>query len=559
MRAHALEGEGHGEADQSAAMASVLVALAQPEPEVADIRVPVETERDLADRGRTLDDEGVDRLIGRAAAPVGVLIPKFRDVLWAGGAQPARDGGASVDLWKETERVGRARGTDADVTDARSERCRVEGGRSGLGPRLIEMVFCGLMTAPQSSPAIPGRVWSSAAWLIGGRLVGSACTVALLLLTSHRLSDAAFGRLTFWIAAFLVLDGIVDFGVGQAAVQRTSRAPDELPSVLKTARRARLVVASLVVLGVTTVAFGFEGDGAPFLALASLYQLSHVLELSTIGWRNAILWRSPVLVRAVASLLSLGFVALLALASESRPLVYLAAIAAGSTVGNLALHAFARAHLPRTTGVTPAPARPFLAVALPIGAAAVCQQLYFHIDNLFVRTLLGDEACGHYNVAVRVMSLAIMGGVFAASAALPWLARSHERGALAPAALRLTGATAAGGAAISSLLFPFRELVLSLFGDSFVVASPALAWLLLAAFLVHLGAPLLTAVVARGEGRAVLYIAAAGLAINIAGNAWLLPAHGMVGAAVATVLTEAWVAAAGLFVVLRGADPSVRN
>ena len=403
----------------------------------------------------------------------------------------------------------------------------------------------------QPSPAIPRRVWSSAAWLIAGRLFGSACTVALLLLTSHRLSDAAFGRLTFWIAAFLVLDGIVDFGVGQAAVQRTSRAPDELPAVLKTARRTRMLVASLVVLTVTTVAFGFEGDGAPFLALASLYQLSHVLELSTIGWRNAIRWRSPVLVRAASSFVSLGFVALLATTSESRPLVFLAAIAAGSTLGNVALHVFARGHLPRTEGVPPAPARPFLAVALPIGAAAVCQQLYFHIDNLFVRTVLGDEACGHYNVAVRVMSLAIMGGVFAASAALPWLSRAHEKNELAPAAFRLTAATAACGAVISCGLFPFREFVLTLFGDSFVASSPALAWLLLAAFLVHVGAPLLTAVVARGEGRAVLYIAAAGLAINIAGNAWLLPARGMTGAAIATVATEAWVAVAALFVVIR--------
>lgn len=398
---------------------------------------------------------------------------------------------------------------------------------------------------------IPKRVWTSAAWLVAGRVFGSACTVGSLLLVSHRLSDAAFGRLTFWIAAFLVLDGIVDFGVGQAAVQRTSRAPDQLPSVLKTARRARLVVAAFVVLGVSAVAFGFERDGAPFLALASLYQLSHVLELSTIGWRNAILWRSPVLVRACASFTSLVLVALLALASESRPLVYLAAIAAGSTLGNIALHAFARAHLPETSNAPPAPARPFLAAALPIGAAAVCQQLYFHIDNLFVRTVLGDEACGHYNVAVRVMSLAIMGGVFAASAALPWLSRAHHRGELGAAVLRLTAATAVLGAAISCALLPLRGVVLSLFGDSFTLASTALSWLLLAAFLIHVGAPLLTAVVARGEGRAVLYIAAAGLAINIAGNAWLLPIHGMVGAALATVATEAWVAAAALVVVLR--------
>ena len=56
---------------------------------------------------------------------------------------------------------------------------------------------------------------------------------------------------------------------------------------------------------------------------------------------------------------------------------------------------------------------------------------------------------------------------------------------------------------------------------------------------------------AAGAGGAVLGIAAGGLAINLAGNAWLVPTHGMTGAAAATVATEAWVAAAALGFLLR--------
>ncbi|MEL6712765.1 MAG: oligosaccharide flippase family protein [Planctomycetota bacterium] len=399
--------------------------------------------------------------------------------------------------------------------------------------------------------AIPARVLSSAGWLVAGRLFGASCTVVTLYVTSQHLTEGAFGRLTFWLAVFLVLDGLVDFGAGQVAVQRSSASPERLPGLLVTARRARLAMAALVVALVATTALSVEGADAPFLCVAALYQVSHVLELSTLGWRNAIRWRSPVLVRAGASFASLVFVLALRSTGESRPLAYLLAIAVGSTLGNVALHTFGRRGLPSTSGATPEPLAGFLRASVPIGAAAVCQQLYFHVDHVFVRALSGDDAVGHYGVAVRVMSLAIMGGVFASTAALPWLSRAEENGRLLVAARALCLGTAAVGAAGALVLWPLRETILGAFGAGFLEAEAALGWLLVAGALVHVGAPLLTAVVAAGAGGAVLGIAAGGLAINLAGNAWLVPAHGMTGAAAATVATEAWVAAAALGFLLR--------
>jgi len=399
---------------------------------------------------------------------------------------------------------------------------------------------------------VPRRVWAAAGWQVAGRIVGSACTLAMLVLLGRHLADDDFGRLTFWLAVFLVLDGIVDFGAGQVAVQRSAAAPAELAPTLRTARRARLGTATLVVVATSAVAFAVEGAEGPFVALAALYQLSHVLELSTIGWRNAIRWRSPTIVRAGASIASLLCVLALRATGEARPLPYLLAIAVGSTLGNVALHVAGRRGLPDTRGVDAAPLRPFLAASIPIGAAAVCQQLYFHVDNVFVRAIEGEETVGHYNVAVRIMGLSFMGAVFAATAALPWLARAHRDGRLLRAAGSLALASGALGAAVTATLFPLRAFVLGWFGEGFAEAEVALGWLLLAGFAVHLGAPLLTAVVARGAGRTVLVVSGVGLAINLAGNALLVPRIGMNGAAAATLATEAWVAAAALVALLRG-------
>jgi O-antigen/teichoic acid export membrane protein len=65
---------------------------------------------------------------------------------------------------------------------------------------------------------VPRRVWSGTALSIAGRLWGAVCTMALLALLSRHLAQAEFGRLTFYLALFALLDALVDFGTGSVAV-----------------------------------------------------------------------------------------------------------------------------------------------------------------------------------------------------------------------------------------------------------------------------------------------------------------------------------------------------
>ena len=196
---------------------------------------------------------------------------------------------------------------------------------------------------------------------------------------------------------------------------------------------------------------------------------------------------------------------------------------------------------------------PLLRLALPMGAAAVCQQAYFWVDNLFVRASLGEAWLGRYNLAVRVMSLGIMAGVYAALAALPWLTREHAAGRLGRAVTRLAAPTFALSLVGTAALWPFAGDLLVLLGgeEHFRQAEPALQRLLLATAAVYLGAPLLTGVVAAGRGGAVLGISAVALLTNLLLNALWVPTRGIEGAALATLVTELMVAA-GAAAVLTG-------
>jgi len=60
-------------------------------------------------------------------------------------------------------------------------------------------------------------------------VVGSACTFFTLWLLAHHLSAEAFGRYTFYLAVFMLLDTLADFGTGQIAVQRTAHDEAAIP------------------------------------------------------------------------------------------------------------------------------------------------------------------------------------------------------------------------------------------------------------------------------------------------------------------------------------------
>jgi O-antigen/teichoic acid export membrane protein len=139
------------------------------------------------------------------------------------------------------------------------------------------------------------------------------------------------------------------------------------------------------------------------------------------------------------------------------------------------LYFAARAHLPRATP-SRVPALELLRAAWPLGVASLCQQAYFYVDNLFVRALCKPEDLGAYNIAVRMLSILIIGAIYATQAALPWLAREHAQGRLGEALARLAQPLLALAGIGAGFLCPWSERILSI-SASTTIAGASLRWL----------------------------------------------------------------------------------
>ena len=400
------------------------------------------------------------------------------------------------------------------------------------------------MTSP------PRRVLRATSWLVAGRIYAAFCALASTWILAQALELADLGRFAFYIAVIALLKSFGDFGTGQLLVQRTAHEERSIPLEVSAALRIRAVM-SLVGALIVSLYFWASGAADPmWLCLAALHPLTYLLELTSTVYKNRIAWAVPVIARSSASTMVLLSIWSLAEGGCTRPAVFLAAQVACHLIANIGLHLASRRHLTAHPG-GPAPWRPLLIAALPLGTAAFCQQAYHHADNFLIKRMLNAEDLGLYSIAFRFLSAGIMVALFATTAALPLLSKAHREGALAAAYARYLRPLTLGAGVACGLAYAWCDEVLSLFGPEFIQAADAMRWMLLSCLAIHFGALNMTSLVACGRTKAVFRIAFTGLLLALGLNLWLLPRIGIEGAGLARAATELFVAGAARIALAR--------
>ena len=187
---------------------------------------------------------------------------------------------------------------------------------------------------------------------------------------------------------------------------------------------------------------------------------------------------------------------------------------------------------------------------MALGASRGLALLSFNFDTLLLGFLLNSAAVGLYGAAYRPLTAILTISATYGQGLFPALARAHQEDRqqfreLVLRSLRLTAVCAipigVGGSFLSA------PLIALLFGDAYADSAPVLQILAWSATLVVLRGTFRQALAATGNQRLDLYCAAGASLVNIALNFALIPLLGIIGAAIATLISEVvWVSAAVL-------------
>lgn len=399
--------------------------------------------------------------------------------------------------------------------------------------------------ARQSSMQVAGRLYTA--------LLAFAITA--LVLPRH-LDDSSFGVVAFYLTLFMLLTNVLDFGAGQIVVREASRRRDEADELAGMLVALKARIAALGVAVVAVVAFLFDGAGATaWLAIAgALGLLAHapagVAAILQVDMR----FRPLVVAQALGQTSWLVVTLVLVALGVGEPGAFVVAFGTAGVVYGAATWRAARGVVSPRFGA-PRERRAWLwRESWPAGVAASMATIYFYVDTLMLRPLVGEDAVAHYASAYRVMTFLLMVPVLFSQVIFPVYSRlwPAEPGAFGTVLTRTTRFLFALGVLVAATLpWVADEVVAVVFPPSYAPGGPALAVLALATVWVFIAYPHVLALLAAGGQRTQMVISTLGVVVNVALNLALVPRHGILGAAWATVATETFIATAAAIALRR--------
>jgi O-antigen/teichoic acid export membrane protein len=409
-----------------------------------------------------------------------------------------------------------------------------------------------LSTAAAGPAAVRGG-----AFRVAGYAAGTLLGLLSASLLFRHLGVEDTGRYVTAVSLVAIVAALSDLGLSSVGIREISVAPPGARwQIARDLLGLRLVMTAVGgVIVVAAAAFAYSAELAAGVALAAVglmlqatqdnFYVSLVVDLR-LGVVSALELLRQVLTTALIVLLVLVGARLVPFLAVPIPVGLLALI---PTVMIVREHRSLRPTFSSTRW------RTLLRAVLPYAAATAASALYFRVSILLVSALASGKQPGYFGASYRMIEvLALIPGLLV-SAAFPIFSRAaredHER--LGYALGRVFEVALLVGAWLAVSIAVGASLAMQIVGGAaFKPAAPVLAIQGIA-----LGAMFVSLVWANGLlslalYRRILVINVAGLVLNAALVAALVPADGARGAAIGTAISEVVVAIAQAAAVVHG-------
>jgi polysaccharide transporter, PST family len=378
------------------------------------------------------------------------------------------------------------------------------------------------------------------------------------------LGPGNFGVLSFAISIGLLASTVARFGLEALVTRDLALQREDAGQILSDALAVRLAcgvgVSAATAIGATVLVDPAESATRHALLLMAILPLA--LALEPLQWwfnartesRCAVWARSGGAMAAVALRI--------ALLLFGAPVVMFAATvvveASLASAASLFLFRWRRGPMPTAAQVEVVGALRLANRAVPLLVASLAVIVYMQTDIVMLNVMLGPEATGVYTVAARLSELWYFAPVVIVSSVNPALLQTRQANELLylrRVRLLLVGLLAAASALAWVTTDIAGDLVRLLFGAAYGDAASVLIIHIWTVPLVAVGVVLTNALVNDGDQRSVMVLTVVSVLLNAVLNYTLIPDHGPIGAAYATLITQ--VAASCLFPLL--ISPSARQ
>ena len=174
----------------------------------------------------------------------------------------------------------------------------------------------------------------------------------------------------------------------------------------------------------------------------------------------------------------------------------------------------------------------------PLLLSGIAITLSMRVDQIMIGQIMSDTAVGIYSVGVRLAEVFIFVGLTVASSIFPRLIELNEK-EFAKEFVRFIRLPFYVLFILSIFVAVTSELIVPIiFGQEYLGSAPVLSILVFSVPITYISVMSSKYLLRKGMQREIMYRQVIGVVVNIAMNLLLIPSMGIVGAAIATVLTD---------------------
>ena len=358
---------------------------------------------------------------------------------------------------------------------------------------------------------------------------------------ARTLGPEAYGIIGFATAFVSYFALVVVFGTDHYGTREIAATPGDTSSLL-----SRILGTRLIMLGaVTTVylvavsAIDRPQDVTTVLLIQLIGILSAAATVDFIfqGYQRM----GPIAVRQGGAAIA-SMIAVLALVRRPDDLFAAAAIPCSAMLlSALLLAAFAHNRVaPLGISFSRNSLRTVLKSCAPILLAGIFATVLLNVDIVMLGFMRPPEDVGIYAGMARLYSLSMLAGLIVTTAFAPALsAAASENAKMKATYFQYIRITVFLGAPLCGAIAAFPDwAVMLVFGEEFAGGAPILITLIIAALISYACMAPLTALVAWRDQTAQMIVFAVVAGSNVALNFLLIPLHGGIGAAIATLAAQ---------------------
>jgi O-antigen/teichoic acid export membrane protein len=387
------------------------------------------------------------------------------------------------------------------------------------------------------------RYFKNTSWLVFDKGLALVINFLVAVYVTRYLGPSNYGLLSYAISFVAIFAVIAPLGLDLILIRNLVRFPDRKPSLMGTAFGLK-ILGSLAALGAVMTVLHFSDNDASTKTLVSVVAAGILFQPLTVidaYFQSKILSKYTVYVRLsqtiISGLLKCYFVA------TSAPLLWFAVVV---FVENFVLGlGLFFVYLRRRYSVSSwrfdsRLARELLRSSFPLLISGIAISIYMRIDQLMIKGMIGTHELGNYAVAVGLCEIGYYVPAAIVSTLFPTIlsfkddpkAYSYNLQRFYDLMTVLALATA------GFLFFAGDKVILLLYGHEFDQAAAVIkiySWTVIPVFLA-MGS--VNWFLTDNLEKYILYRTLMGAAVNIVLNLFLIPAHGIAGAAVATLAAQ---------------------